>query len=98
MRRQPEARRQQIIDAAILTLAEMALVDFTFNAVATRAGISAGLAVHYFGDKDALLEAAFRSVARKLNSYAAARLRLAKGPRARVEALVYAHLVAEGFA
>ncbi|MEY3657744.1 MAG: betaine-aldehyde dehydrogenase, partial [Pseudomonadota bacterium] len=82
MRSQPETRRQQIIDAAIQTLAEIGLVDFTFNAVATRADISPGLAVHYFGDKDGLLEAAFRSVAQKLNNYAAARLRLAQGPRA----------------
>lgn len=98
MRSQPETRRQQIIDAAIQTLAEIGLVDFTFNAVATRADISPGLAVHYFGDKDGLLEAAFRSVAQKLNNYAAARLRLAQGPRARVEALVDAHLGADGFA
>lgn len=97
MRQNPEHRRQQIIDAAIQTLAEIGIVEFTFNTVAVRAQISPGLAVHYFGDKNRLLEAAFRSVTRHLNKYATARLRLAKEPRARVEALVDAHLGGEGF-
>ena len=86
------SRRQHLIDAAISTLAEDGIVEFTFNKVSQRADVSAALIVHYFGNKDALLEAAFRSVARQLNSYAAARIRLAAGPRARIEALVDAHL------
>jgi betaine-aldehyde dehydrogenase len=48
--------------------------------------------VHYFTSKEALLEAAFRAVVRQLNQEATARLRLADGPRARIEALVDAHL------
>ncbi len=98
MRTEPETRRHQIIDAAIATLAEIGLVDFTFNAVAARADVSAGLVVHYFGDKESLLEAAFRTVARRLNNYAAARVGMADGPRARVEALVAAHLGHNDFA
>ncbi len=48
--------------------------------------------MHYFGDKDSLLEAAFRSVVRRLNGLVSAKVRLADNPRARIEALIEAHL------
>ena len=85
-------RRQHIIASAICVLAEYGIVEFTFNKVARQAGISAALIVHYFASKEALLEAAFRSVVRQLNNQATARLRLAAGPRARIQALVDSHL------
>jgi len=85
-------RRQHIIASAIVVLAEYGIVEFTFNKVAQHAGVSAALLVHYFASKEALLEAAFRSVVRQLNQEATARVRLAAGPRARIEALVDAHL------
>ncbi|MEY4620347.1 MAG: betaine-aldehyde dehydrogenase, partial [Pseudomonadota bacterium] len=85
-------RRQHIIASAIGVLAEYGIVEFTFNKVARHAGISAALIVHYFTRKEALLEAAFRSVVRQLNNQATARLRLAAGPRARIQALVDSHL------
>jgi betaine-aldehyde dehydrogenase len=85
-------RRQHIIASAICVLAENGIVEFTFNKVAHHAGISAALIVHYFASKEALLEAAFRSVVRQLNNQATARLRLAAGPRARIQALVDSHL------
>ncbi len=98
MRTEPHSRRQQLIEAAVATLADVGIVDFTLNGVASRAGVSAGLVVHYFGDKEALLEAAFRFVVRRLNSHATTRLRMAEGPRARVEALIDAHLGQDEFA
>jgi betaine-aldehyde dehydrogenase len=87
-----ESRRRHIIAAALDALAEIGIVELTFNEVARRARVSAALIVHYFGDKDALLEAAFRSVARRLNGFAAAKVRLAGDPRARIEAFIEAHL------
>lgn len=92
MSKETEPRRQQIIAAALEALAEVGIVELTFNEVARRANVSAALVVHYFGDKPALLEAAFRAVARRLNRFAAAKVRLAAGPRARIEALIDAHL------
>ena len=92
MTRNAELRRQQIIAAAFEALAERGIVELTFNEVACRAGVSAALIVHYFGDKDALLEEVFRSVARRLNGFAAAKVRLADSPRARIEAFIEAHL------
>ena len=85
-------RHQHIIASAICVLAEYGIVEFTFNKVARHAGISAALIVHYFTSKEALLESAFRSVVRQLNNQATARLRLATGPRARIQALVDSHL------
>jgi betaine-aldehyde dehydrogenase len=98
MRTDPEIRRPQIIASAIKTLADVGIVEFTFSEVASRADVSASLIVHYFGDKEALLEAVFRSIVRGLNDHAIARLRMADGPRARVEALVEAHLGHNEFA
>ena len=85
-------RHQHIIASAICVLAQYGIVECTFNKVARHAGISAALIVHYFTSKEALLEAAFRSVVRQLNNQATARLRLAAGPRARIQALVDSHL------
>lgn len=93
-----ESRRQEIITATLRALAEDGIVELTFNNVSRRANLSAALIVHYFGDKDALLEAAFRSVVRRLNLYASTRMRLANGPRARVEALIDTHLGHKEFA
>jgi betaine-aldehyde dehydrogenase len=85
-------RHQHIIASAICVLAEYGIVEFTFNKVARQADVSAALIVHYFSSKEALLEAAFRSVVRQLNNQATVRLRFAVGPRARIEALVDSHL------
>ena len=87
-----EFRRQQIVASALYVLAAKGIVELTFSEVASRARVSAGLIVHYFGDKDSLLEAAFRSVVRRLNGLVSAKVRLADNPRARIEALIEAHL------
>jgi betaine-aldehyde dehydrogenase len=91
------ARHQDIITAAIGVMAEFGVVDLTFKKVADQASVSAALVVHYFGSKEALLEAAFRSVVRQLNNQATVRLGLADGPRARIEALVDSHLGHNGY-
>ncbi len=92
MLKKAEFRRQQIVASALDVLAAKGIVELTFSEVASRARVSAGLIVHYFGDKDSLLEAAFRSVVRRLNGLVSAKVRLADNPRARIEALIEAHL------
>ena len=87
-----EFRRQQIVASALDVLAAKGIVELTFSEVASRARVSAGLIVHYFGDKDSLLEAAFRSVVRRLNGLVSAKVRLADNPRAWIETLIEAHL------
>ena len=54
----PDGRRQQLIETTIVVLAEFGYVGTTLGRIGARAGVSAGLVAHYFGDKDTLLEAA----------------------------------------
>src|SRR5256886_16386713 len=57
---------------------------------------SPGLVAHYFDDKDGLLEAAFRTLARTLAARMRARLALARTPRGRVQAGIDIKLAPEG--
>jgi TetR/AcrR family transcriptional regulator, fatty acid metabolism regulator protein len=51
-----EARRRQIVDAAIETIAEVGFSGASLNVVARRAGVSKGIISYHFGSKQALLE------------------------------------------
>ncbi|WP_018240396.1 transcriptional regulator BetI [Ensifer sp. BR816] len=53
-------RRSELIDAAIMSIAEHGLSDTTLATIAQQAGVSPGLVNHYFDGKEELLEAAFR--------------------------------------
>ncbi|EQD44306.1 Transcriptional regulator, TetR-like, DNA-binding, bacterial/archaeal domain protein, partial [mine drainage metagenome] len=60
-----EQRRRQLIEVTIDSLAEVGYVGSTLAQIAQRAGVSPGLVAHYFGDKDGLLEATFRTLSRR---------------------------------
>ena len=92
-----ESRRRQLIDVTIDSLAELGYVGTTLAQIAGRAGVSPGLVAHYFGDKDGLLDAAFRSLARRVGDHVRARLRQINTPRARVQAVIDANLAPEEF-
>jgi betaine-aldehyde dehydrogenase len=92
-----EQRRRQLIDVTIDSLAEVGYVGSTLAQIASRAGVSPGLVAHYFGDKDGLLAAAFRSLARRLAQRVRTRLRGALTARARIQALIDANLGPEEF-
>ena len=92
-----EARRAQLIEVTIDSLAEVGFVGTTLAEIAGRAGVSPGLVAHYFGDKDGLLEAAFRTLARVVAVRMRERFALARTPRARVQALIDANLGPENF-
>jgi betaine-aldehyde dehydrogenase len=72
-------------------------VGTTLARIAGRAGVSPGLVSHYFGDKDGLLDAAFRSLARRVGDQVRARLRNIATPRARIQAIIDANLAPEEF-
>lgn len=55
-------RRQQLIDATIVSIDEVGLSDSTIIQISRRAGVSAGIISHYFGGKDGLLEATMRHI------------------------------------
>ena len=91
------ARRAQLIEMTIDSLAEVGYVESTLTRIGRRAGVSAGLVAHYFQDKDSLLEATFRSLVAGLSVRTRARLRQAHTPRGRVQAIIDANLAAEEF-
>ena len=92
-----EARRQQLIEVTIDSLAEVGYVGSTLAQIAQRAGVSPGLVAHYFGDKDGLLEATFRTLARGIGERMRERLRRARTPRGRVQAVIDTNLAPEEF-
>ncbi|HEV8018015.1 MAG TPA: betaine-aldehyde dehydrogenase [Steroidobacteraceae bacterium] len=92
-----DARRAQLIEVTIDSLAEVGFVGTTLAEIAGRASVSPGLVAHYFGDKDGLLEGAFRTLARVVAVLMRERLALARTPRARVQAVIDANLGPENF-
>jgi betaine-aldehyde dehydrogenase len=92
-----DTRRRQLIEVTIDSLAELGYVGTTLVQIATRAGVSPGLVAHYFGDKDGLLDAAFRALARRVGNQVRARLRQVSTPRGRIQAIIDANLAPEEF-
>jgi betaine-aldehyde dehydrogenase len=91
------ARRRQLIEATIETLAEVGFNAASLSEIARRANVSTGLFAHYFGDKDGLLEATLRFVAARLARSAASGLRAAATRRERLFAVCEAALADEEF-
>jgi betaine-aldehyde dehydrogenase len=92
-----EARTRQLIEVTIDSLAEVGFVGSTLAQIASRAGVSPGLVAHYFGDKDGLLEATFRTLSRRISERMKARSSTARTPRGRIQAVIDANLAAEEF-
>jgi betaine-aldehyde dehydrogenase len=92
-----EMRRRELVEVTIDSLAEVGFVGTTLAQIAARAGVSPGLVAHYFDDKDGLLDAAFRSLARRVGTQVRARLRLVATPRGRIQAVIDANLAPEEF-
>src|ERR1700684_2828608 len=92
-----DTRRRQLVEVTIDSLAELGYVGTTLAQIATRAGVSPGLVAHYFGDKDGLLDAAFRSLTRRVGDQVRARLLKVSTPRGRIQAVIDANLAPEEF-
>jgi TetR/AcrR family fatty acid metabolism transcriptional regulator len=56
----PEERRRQILQAAVRAFAAKGYHACRVSDIATEAGVAYGLVYHYFGSKEALLEAIFK--------------------------------------
>jgi betaine-aldehyde dehydrogenase len=87
--------RGRLIAATVDVMAEVGFAATTLAQIGKRAGASPGLVAHYFGDKDGLLEATMRSLASRLRAGTARRLAAARGPHARLEAVIEANLAPE---
>lgn len=91
-RREPEDRRIQLLQAAMATLAETGAGELTLAEVARRADVSPALIVHYFGDRERLLESTFRMLVERATTLPMNALATAVGPQERLHAFVSAHL------
>jgi betaine-aldehyde dehydrogenase len=90
-------RRVQLIEVTIDSLAEVGYVGSTLAQIASRADVSPGLVAHYFDDKDGLLEAAFRTLSRRLFEQMDARMRQSRTPRGRIQAIIDINLGPQEF-
>lgn len=81
-------RRAALIDATIAEIGAAGSLDVTVSQIAKRAGVSSGLAHHYFGGKDDILLAAMRHVLGVYGAEVLGRLKAARTPEERVEAIV----------
>jgi betaine-aldehyde dehydrogenase len=92
-----DSRRRQLIEATIDTMADSGFAATTLALIGQKAQVSPGLIAHYFEDKDGLLEATLRNLASRLARGVSRRLRAARTPRERVQAVIDATLAAEEF-
>ncbi|MGF1551710.1 MAG: choline-responsive transcriptional repressor BetI [Paracoccaceae bacterium] len=81
-------RREALVRAAIAEVGAVGSLDVTVADIARRAGVSAALAHHYFGSKDALFLAAMRRILRDFAALVRAGYAEARTPRARLDAIV----------
>jgi AcrR family transcriptional regulator len=68
--RDPEAKRQALLDAALTEYAAHGISGARMDQVAKRAGCSAGLAYTYFKGKDELFDAVYEQIVRRTVSEA----------------------------
>ena len=90
-------RRAALVSAVIDEIGETRSIDVTVAKIARRAGMSSGLAHHYFGSKEQMLIAAMRFILAEFSADVRAELAKAKDPRGRLEAIIRANFAAHVF-
>lgn len=91
-----EARRAQIVEAAITTLDEIGYVNASLAQIAKRARISTALISYHFKDKHDLMEHTLLTLVKSAADYVNARVRAAREPRGRLHAFIVASLAYQG--
>ncbi|MBZ0164518.1 MAG: transcriptional regulator BetI [Notoacmeibacter sp.] len=90
-------RRKSLIEAAIAAIQARGSLDVTMSDIARRAGVSQGLAHHYFGSKEELIVSAMRYLLTEFGQSVRTRLNAARTPRERISAIIEASLASEQF-
>lgn len=90
-------RREALIAATIAEIGEAGSLDITVSAIARRAGVSSGLAHHYFGGKDQIFLATMTHILDTYGREVRARLHKAATPGARLDAIVEAGFAGDNF-
>lgn len=90
-------RRLSLIRSTISTIHEEGSLDVTVARIAAKAGVSAGLAHHYFGGKEQLILATMGHLLTELRAQARVEWQAAETPREQVSALIRASFGPEQF-
>ena len=91
-RREPEDRRDQLLHAALATVADTGVEAFTLAEVARRADVSPALVVHYFGDRNTLIENVFRLLVERVTTRPIQAVAEGSLHEERLRAFILAHL------
>ncbi len=91
-------RRKALINATIGEVGRVGSLDVTVGQIAKRAGMSSGLAHHYFGGKDQIFLAAMREILTRFGVQVRSELKRAQTPMQRLNGIVAASFHAENFA
>lgn len=83
-------RKEALVRATIAEIGATGSLDVTVAKIARRAGMSSGLAHHYFGGKEDIFLAAMRHTMAVYAAEVRGALTMAQTPQARVEAIVRA--------
>lgn len=83
-------RKAALINAAIATIGQAGTLDVTVAQIARAAGMSSGLAHHYFGSKERIFLAAMRHILTQYGLSARQALRGAELPQGRLFAIIHA--------
>jgi|SRR5688572_5987812 len=91
-----EARRAQIVDAAIKTLDEIGYVQASLAQIAKRAGISTALISYHFAHKDDLMNHVLLNLLERSTSYVLEKVRQHNTPQERLDAFILSSLAYQG--
>jgi AcrR family transcriptional regulator len=91
-----EARRAQIVEAAIKTLDEIGYIQASLAQIAKRAGISTALISYHFSDKDDLMNHVLVKLLEASTSYVLERVRQHTKPMEKIDAFIVASLAYQG--
>ena len=83
-----QARRAQIIDCAIETIAELGFAQASLAQIARRAGVSTGVTLYYFGGKDDLIRAVAAQIFEAGAAFMTGPVNAAETPAAAIEAFI----------
>ena len=81
-------RRAALVEATIAELGRAGTLDITVSQIARRAGVSSGLAHHYFGGKDDIFAAAMRQILKELKQSVEEETARATTPEDRLRAIL----------
>jgi len=88
-----EARREQIVEAAIRTLDDIGYAKASLAQIAKRAGISTALISYHFSDKSDLMNHLLETLAHRSTSYIMKKVKDEKKPQEKLHAFQLASLV-----